>query len=128
MQNQKLFFLLSVNSGTITSTDSHSKAEQLALTLLSQGRSLADLQKALDEQPWPDSEKAEALSCFQKKKHSQRVRIGIFLITIGIIMCFFSFVITFIMLQQQADFQFVLYGATGLGGLLLLAGLVMVMG
>ena len=58
----------------------------------------------------------------------KRRRIGFALVGVGAFLCIFGFLITLLMLQQGMNFNVALYGATGLGGGMLLGGLFAIMG
>jgi len=55
-------------------------------------------------------------------------RIGFFLVAMGAFLCIFGFLITMLLLAQGVNFNLALYGATGLGGGMLLGGMIAIMG
>jgi hypothetical protein len=63
----------------------------------------------------------------KKAEHDKRRRIGFLLIAIGTFLCIFGFLATLFLLQHEVNFNVALYGATGVGGVLLFAGLIAVL-
>jgi len=57
----------------------------------------------------------------------RRRKIGFLMVGAGAFLCVFGFLITLILLQNEVNFHVALYGATGVGGLLLFGGMVAIM-
>lgn len=69
----------------------------------------------------------EADNTIKTSDFERRRRIGFLMVGIGAFLCVFGFLITLVLLQNEVNFNVALYGATGLGGLLLFAGMVAIM-
>jgi len=69
----------------------------------------------------------EADNTIKTSKFERRRKIGFLLVGAGAFLCVFGFLITLVLLQNEVNFNVALYGATGLGGLLLFAGMVAIM-
>lgn len=83
------------------------------------------------EAPMRDSKVEEAntaIKISENPEFAKRRRIGFFMVGVGAFLCIFGFLITLFLLQHEANFSVALYGATGLGGTLLFAGLVAIVG
>lgn len=59
---------------------------------------------------------------------SQRRKAGVIMVAVGAFLCVFGFLITMMLIQHEVNFNFALYGTTGLGGSLLLGGMVAILG
>lgn len=82
----------------------------------------------LSLQGWNDEQQAEAQKAYEECTLSNRRKIGTLLLVVGSLLCVFGFLITMVLLQHEVNFNLALYGATGLGGAMLLGGLVAIMG
>lgn len=59
---------------------------------------------------------------------AKRRKLGTLMVVAGAFLCVFGFLVTLFLLQHEINFNLALYGATGLGGVLLLGGMVAILG
>jgi hypothetical protein len=92
------------------------------------GLSRQQIEELLSQPEWNDEERSEATVVLNKLSNARRRKMGTAMVLAGAFLCVFGFAITMVLLQHEVNFGVALYGATGLGGTLLLGGMVAILG